>query len=65
MANGKLRSMKREIEGKILSEVSGTFDTAEATAKELKATNTARILSVPLENRLEIPTRYAAPERGV
>lgn len=42
MASGKLRSMKSEMDGKILSEVSGMSETVEATAKELKATNTTQ-----------------------
>ena len=40
MASGNWRSMKSEMEGKILSEVSGASEVSAAVAKELNATST-------------------------
>ena len=42
IAKGNCKSMKRDIAGKITSEVKGLEDVAAATAKELKATNTTQ-----------------------
>lgn len=51
MASGKLRSIKREMEGKILSEVSGVSEVTAATANELNATSTTRALvNIPLRS---------------
>lgn len=43
--------MKREMAGKILSEVSGSSETKEETAKELKATRTRNATSFNVPNR--------------
>ena len=45
IASGNWRSMKSEIEGKILSDVKGVSDVSAAVAKELKATRTRRCVS--------------------
>ena len=42
IARGNCSNMKREIDGKILSEVSGASEVKAAVAKELKATSTTR-----------------------
>ena len=42
IARGNCSNMKREIDGKILSDVSGASEVKAAVAKELKATSTMR-----------------------
>ena len=42
IADGNWRSMKREMAGKILSDVNGEEEVSAAVAKELKATKTTQ-----------------------
>ncbi len=53
IARGNWSSMKREMEGKILSDVRGASEVNAAVAKELKATSTVveSLVSVPLSHR--------------
>ena len=59
--------MNKEIAGKILSDVSGSSDTKEATAKELKATMT-KDYSVSVAGfrwNLKLRTRDAHPQCSI
>ena len=56
MARGNCRSMKREIAGKMTSDVKGVVEVTAATAKELKATKTIILLSVAIRRPLKSKT---------
>ena len=67
MLSGNCKSMYSEIAGKILSEVKDTLEVYAATAKELNATSTDKVLvsSVTLQDPMMLLTWDTSPERRV